>query len=362
MSLVMVTPAVDDDFLPASNNNAAATNNNNNHHVAPTQPPAPQPPPEPPDWPYPQLQHQASGSSGKPVVVLGRMHSEPERSLPLVEFKTLEPPAPPNYRSCPEIGPQIQVVQFTGPGVSEEDECCPGYDVDAGEDGVGGAGVRRSSAWGAPGPGGGGAPPAGRAACEPAPSQQRPHLWTPHTRLGLSARLEHSFLTRTVSRESVRCSATDAGLLPASSSQQPSSHQAAGAPLTTSLRQLHRDNEIAEIAADSMRINGALRHFKHLRKPTSTLSIPAAMKVRNFARGLVDATCHPHPHHHAQQQQPLPQPRRTTCPRTQQQQTARPSAAASAPQSASRRVPASVRGRRVAMGSRRQKSKDSCGT
>ncbi|XP_075541514.1 small conductance calcium-activated potassium channel isoform X2 [Dermacentor variabilis] len=277
MSLVMVTPAVDDDFLPGSNNNAAATNNNNNHHAAPTQPPPPQPPPEPPDWSYPQLQHQASGSSGKPVLVLGRMHSEPERSLPLVEFKTLEPPAPPNYRSCPEIGPQIQVVQFTGPGVSEEDECCPGYDVDGGEDG--GAGFRRSSAWGAPAPGGGGAPPAGRAACEPAPSQQRPHLWTPHTRLGLSARLEHSFLTRTVSRESVRCSATDAGLLPASSSQQqPSSHQAAGAPLTTSLRQLHRDNEIAEIAADSMRINGALRHFKHLRKPTSTLSIPAAMK------------------------------------------------------------------------------------
>ncbi|KAL1414342.1 hypothetical protein MTO96_007581 [Rhipicephalus appendiculatus] len=279
MSLVMVTPAVDDDFLPGSNNNAAAaTNNNNNHHAAPTQPPQPQPP-EPPDWPYPQLQHQASGSSGKPVLVLGRMHSEPERSLPLVEFKTLEPPAPPNYRSCPEIGPQIQVVQFTGPGVSEEDECCPGYDVDGGgEDG--GGGFRRSSAWGAPG----GAPPAGRAACEPAaPSQQRPHLWTPHTRLGLSARLEHSFLTRTVSRESVRCSATDAGLLPASSSQQPSSHQAAGAPLTTSLRQLHRDNEIAEIAADSMRINGALRHFKHLRKPTSTLSIPAAMKAQQHS-------------------------------------------------------------------------------
>ncbi|KAL3209373.1 hypothetical protein MRX96_038222 [Rhipicephalus microplus] len=301
MSLVMVTPAVDDDFLPASNNNAAGTNNNNNHHTAPTQPPQPA---EAPSWPYPQLQYQASGSSGKPALVLGRMHSEPERSLPLVEFKTLEPPAPPNYRSCPEIGPQIQVVQFTGPGVSEEDECCPGYDVDGGgEDG----GFRRSSAWGAPG----GAPPAGRAACEPAaaPSQQRPHLWTPHTRLGLSARLEHSFLTRTVSRESVRCSATDAGLLPASSSQQPSSHQAAGAPLTTSLRQLHRDNEIAEIAADSMRINGALRHFKHLRKPTSTLSIPAAMKVR-YARGLVDAAATCHPHHHAQQ----PQPRHTTSP------------------------------------------------
>ncbi|XP_077510807.1 small conductance calcium-activated potassium channel isoform X2 [Amblyomma americanum] len=293
MSLVMVTPAVDDDFLPGSNNNAAAANNNNNnnHHAAPppTQPPPPppQPPPEPPDWPYPL---QASGSS-KPVLVLGRMHSEPERSLPLVEFKTLEPPAPPNYRSCPEIGPQIQVVQFTGGGggVREEDECCPsGYDVDS-EDG--GTGFRRSSAWGAPASAG--APPAARACGggvgeQPAPSQ-RPHLWTPHTRLGLSARLEHSFLTRTVSRESVRC-ATDAGL-PASSSQQPpSSHQAA-APLTTSLRQLHRDNEIAEIAADSMRINGALRHFKHLRKPTSTLSIPAAMKANPNASLCAGELC-----------------------------------------------------------------------
>jgi len=40
------------------------------------------------------------------------------------------------------------------------------------------------------------------------------------------------------------------------------------------------DNEIAEIAADSMRINGALRQFKQLRKPTnaSTLSIPNAVK------------------------------------------------------------------------------------
>lgn len=290
MSLVMVTPAVDDDFLPASNNNAA-NNNNNSHHAAPAQtqqapPPQAFPAQPPPDWPYPL---QASGSS-KPVVVLGRMHSEPERSLPLVEFKTLEPPAPPNYRSCPEIGPQIQVVQFTTPagaGVREEDESC------CGPGGADEDGFRRSSVWGAAAAagGGGGAPPAGRAVagCEPAAAAaaQRPHLWTPHTRLGLSARLEHSFLTRTVSRESVRCAA-DAGL-PASS-QQPASHQAAptAAPqqqqaLTTSLRQLHRDNEIAEIAADSMRINGALRHFKHLRKPTSTLSIPAAMKAQQHS-------------------------------------------------------------------------------
>jgi hypothetical protein len=40
------------------------------------------------------------------------------------------------------------------------------------------------------------------------------------------------------------------------------------------------DNEIAEIASESMRFNGALRSFKQLRKPNtaSLLSIPGAMK------------------------------------------------------------------------------------
>lgn len=45
------------------------------------------------------------------------------------------------------------------------------------------------------------------------------------------------------------------------------------------------DNEIAEIAADSLRINGALRSFRNLRKPgvaSSMLSIPSAMK--NYSR------------------------------------------------------------------------------
>ncbi|XP_037079120.1 small conductance calcium-activated potassium channel protein-like [Pollicipes pollicipes] len=50
-----------------------------------------------------------------------------------------------------------------------------------------------------------------------------------------------------------------------------------------SLRQLHchepgRSSEFAEIAADSLRINGAIRQFRHLRKPVSTLSIPGAMR------------------------------------------------------------------------------------
>ncbi|GIX90331.1 uncharacterized protein CEXT_627521 [Caerostris extrusa] len=61
--------------------------------------------------------------NNKNALQFGRMHSEPERPLPLVEFQPLEqqgsadstelntvtgsPQA--NYRSCPEIRPEIQV-------------------------------------------------------------------------------------------------------------------------------------------------------------------------------------------------------------------------------------------------------------
>ncbi|XP_076261248.1 small conductance calcium-activated potassium channel isoform X2 [Rhynchophorus ferrugineus] len=49
---------------------------------------------------------------------------------------------------------------------------------------------------------------------------------------------------------------------------------------STSLRQLrdHDSGGIAGIAADSLRINGAMRNFRQLRKPVSTLSIPGAVK------------------------------------------------------------------------------------
>ncbi|KAH1023437.1 small conductance calcium-activated potassium channel protein isoform X1 [Dendroctonus ponderosae] len=49
---------------------------------------------------------------------------------------------------------------------------------------------------------------------------------------------------------------------------------------STSLRQLrdHESGGIAGIAADSLRINGAMRNFRQLRKPVSTLSIPGAVK------------------------------------------------------------------------------------
>ncbi|XP_044256391.1 small conductance calcium-activated potassium channel protein isoform X1 [Tribolium madens] len=53
-----------------------------------------------------------------------------------------------------------------------------------------------------------------------------------------------------------------------------------GTAPSTSLRQLrdHGEGGIAGIAADSLRINGAMRNFRQLRKPVSTLSIPGAVK------------------------------------------------------------------------------------
>ncbi|XP_023218522.1 small conductance calcium-activated potassium channel protein 2-like [Centruroides sculpturatus] len=191
-------------------------------------------------------------------LMFGRMHSEPEHSLPLVEFRPLEQPSEggstcqASHRSCPEIRPEIHVQasevengqQQQQQQLEKEEEIATVAPL---------ADERRTT-------------PVSR------------HLWTPNTRSGLSSRLEHSFLTRTVSRESVRLLPCN---LPADTQPLvvPSGVPVAyPAHLTTSLRQLQRDNEIAEIAADSLRINGALRQFRQLRKPTSTLSIPSSMK------------------------------------------------------------------------------------
>ncbi|XP_076331885.1 small conductance calcium-activated potassium channel protein 1-like [Tachypleus tridentatus] len=201
-------------------------------------------------------------------LLLGRMYSEPERHLPLVEFRPLEQPADTspshsNYRSCPEIRPEIQ-IQEVNPGAERVDDsdttpstviCCNSNNTD---------------------------------------NKRRTHLWPPHARRGLSARLEHSFLTRTISRESVGLSSGGVStsetlpLVPSlistiSTSYPPLQYIGIQQPITASLRQLHRagrENEIAQIAAGSMRVNGALRQFKQLRKPTSTLSIPSSMKTQ----------------------------------------------------------------------------------
>ncbi|XP_057377655.1 small conductance calcium-activated potassium channel protein-like isoform X4 [Daphnia carinata] len=61
---------------------------------------------------------------------------------------------------------------------------------------------------------------------------------------------------------------------------------------STSLRQLKESGgssggggcDIAGIAADTLRINGAIRQFRQLRKPVSTLSIPSSMKATGGSR------------------------------------------------------------------------------
>ncbi|XP_076355592.1 small conductance calcium-activated potassium channel protein-like isoform X2 [Tachypleus tridentatus] len=203
----------------------------------------------------------------------GRMHSEPERPLPLVEFRQLEQPADTdtsqsNYRSCPEIRPDIQIQKVDTVSKKKEELVTAPSPITYYDE------LDNSKAENKP----------------------RTHLWPPHMRQGLSARLEHSFLTRTISRESVGLSSTGIStnetlpLVPPpistiSSSCPPLQYVGVQQSVTTSLRQLHRaekerENEIVQIAAGSMRINGALRHFKQLRKPRSTMSIPSSMKTQ----------------------------------------------------------------------------------
>ncbi|XP_055629152.1 small conductance calcium-activated potassium channel protein isoform X7 [Toxorhynchites rutilus septentrionalis] len=66
-----------------------------------------------------------------------------------------------------------------------------------------------------------------------------------------------------------------------------------GAHPSSSLRQLREPGDgIAEIAADSLRINGGMRQFRQLRKPVSTLSIPGSMKTPCAGnRETVSAAC-----------------------------------------------------------------------
>ncbi|RWS08428.1 small conductance calcium-activated potassium channel protein 1-like protein [Dinothrombium tinctorium] len=221
-------------------------------------------------------------------LLFGRMHSEPERPMPLVEFRALELPNDqtfnPSYRSCPEIGPQIKI--------READESEPNVEVDKTKNE---AAVSAPTAGAGKGRGGGNACGVGSTLIG---SKGKPHLWPSHARLGLTSRLEHSFLTRTISRESVRLSTQalncccetqplfhqqSSGSGHASAAHHiaatPAGHGSLCSTRGVSSSRMH-DNEIAEIAADSLRINGALRSFKNLRKPTysSTLSIPAAMK------------------------------------------------------------------------------------
>lgn len=257
--------------------------------------------------------------------IFGRMHSEPERPMPLVEFKSLKPPEDtnPNHRSCPEISPERQRMD----SISHQQS------VTSNRSNVSvPSGHRCSISISTSG---------GAYSCKVSPRVKH-HLWPSHARSLLSSRLEHSFLTRTVSRESMRLSTHALNMGTASgnnnssscsemqplmasiyhpgasnyiSSCPPSHGPYAGHYLTGSsssartavcanctfhhnpphyhhLQSNHRpsalENEIAEIAADSMRFNGALRQFRVLRKATnaSTLSMPAAEKGSFTANSL----------------------------------------------------------------------------
>ena len=422
---------------------------------------------------YGQSKNGSDGGGGgglctvSPHVIFGRMHSEPERPLPLIEFASLQPPvelqtlANPNHRSCPEISPsehqlyqQQQQAQYQQYLLQQAHNQHSSFASSGGRSSVAGPADAQHSmsieSTGSSYRGGGGgygsysnaaaasfhrcsisttgsASTVGRQLCSP---RVKRHLWPSHARSVLSSRLEHSFLTRTVSRESMRLSthalnsggppgaayvcAAAAGSHAASGSAggsasaaaansssgsctelQPlmagagafcTSHSssAAGGPASTaaagagaaggpssasnylsscahqahsnqpspqhgpsstcysgsstghhlvgssplrsaasrpdaccsaagclyhlgsSTGQLpgqlqqhlphHRpsllDNEIAEIAADSMRINGALRQFRQLRKATnaSTLSMPAAEKGSFTAANSLEVT------------------------------------------------------------------------
>ena len=264
MSVVMVTPVAEESLNPTAtatthngnlapsfvlNDNNSSTNNNNG----------------------------TSCPKQNNPLLFGRMHSEPERSLPLVEFHPLEPPNEQNinYRSCPEIGPDVKIRRPEDDKSSVSRYALRNEFLFANKAKVDNLSRNTHNFIG---------------------SRVRHHIWPPHARSGLSSRLEHSFLTRTVSRESMRLS-THA--LNACNETQPlmatvchaganfischcgTSHVGSScSSRACSGHRGHVDNEIAEIAADSLRINGALRQFKQLRKPhtASTLSIPTAMK------------------------------------------------------------------------------------
>lgn len=191
--------------------------------------------------------------------ILGRMHSEPER--PATDAtRGLEPPSAVNYRSCPEIGPDVR--------------CCEDRTRQR-------IGANRRNFRGV--------------VCGPVAPITK-HLWPNHARMGMNV-LEHTnfrvsasskegtqtttVTSRLDSTNPVVCSCDTQPLVAAPRHTHSSSDQASGHGRSVSGRML--ENELERIAADSLRLNGvaALKSFRQLRKPTpgSTLSISAsAMK------------------------------------------------------------------------------------
>lgn len=217
--------------------------------------------------------HRVMGSHKHNPSILERMHSEPER-------------------------PSIGVVELQPPGMDDKHSAgsCPEFEMHA---------IRHPHCSGQGFGGGGGvvcgvcAAAATAAASSGLPvvsttCRNRPRLrdmW-PHARYRL-----HQIstpLTRTDSRESFVlsgsqvcscCSSSGGGdvscHLPGSAAHAVSYLSSSGLARHRLDREPVRECDLAEIAADSMRVNGAIRQFKQLRKPTSTQSIPASMKSPN---------------------------------------------------------------------------------
>ncbi|KAI2796373.1 Small conductance calcium-activated potassium channel protein 2 [Blomia tropicalis] len=161
-----------------------------------------------------QQYHLQSSSIGQ----FGRMHSEPERSLPLIEYSSLQPPSiefgtlNPNHRSCPEFNPaerfvvmdQRSLMQLHQIRSDSQSSCSVQSKYGAGS----GSGPPQSQQQQQPPqPGSSSSSSNATYNCRVSPrSVHKRHLWPSHARSLLSSRLEHSFLTRTVSRESMRLS------------------------------------------------------------------------------------------------------------------------------------------------------------
>lgn len=219
------------------------------------------------------IMYHHRNSTSNPIV-FGRMHSEPERPLPLIEFASLQPPVElqiinPNHRSCPEISPDNQQEtqsnnnnnkssnphhhhhhhqhslhhqprhhhlqqhrpSTTSHRLQQHSKPMSIYSGNSGSSVVSGSGSHRSGSHrqssltsssghrcsiGSLAVAGGATAGGAHVGCRVSPRAKH-HLWPTHARSLISSRLEHSFLTRTVD-ESMRLSTHALNSLTASGS------------------------------------------------------------------------------------------------------------------------------------------------
>ncbi|XP_053206884.1 small conductance calcium-activated potassium channel protein 2-like isoform X2 [Panonychus citri] len=230
-------------------------------------------------------------------MLFGRMHSEPERPEPTSGFCSLEPPADatlsPSYRSCPEIGPQITIRSYDENDIEEKelalirDHSCLTQRRRSN--------VTPSSCWRTHNVANAAATSFGGTTGGGSCIGTTP----PYHHLG-GGTVNPLYGTYTG-----HGSLTSAGGVGSTGTTTCTFNPATRTSLTGIQPTVYRmvDNEIAEIAADSLRVNGAFRGFRNLRKPvtSSTLSIPTAMK--HFAHSHSHSTPQPQQSSHQQSSQ-----------------------------------------------------------